>query len=68
MKEAIDPTDAKRRSRGYSGDLSPDAVSRRLDILAGLWEASRYLSGFQPAEEGVLREDEPRYCKKDKDA
>jgi hypothetical protein len=64
----IDPTVAKNRSRGFSDDLSPDAVSHRLDILAELWEASRYLSGFQPAGERVLKEDEANYREKNEDA
>ena len=60
MSEA-DADTAKRASRGFVDDLSPEAVSRRLDILAELSRAARYLSSFQPVE-GKLREPTANYA------
>lgn len=48
---------AKQASRGFSEDLSPEAVSRRLDILAELWRAARYLSEFDVVPTQKVREE-----------
>lgn len=41
------PDDAKRLSRGISNDMSPEAISRRLDIMSELFRLNSALSKAQ---------------------
>jgi hypothetical protein len=52
-----DPDDRKRRSRGISDDMSPEAIARRLELASQLYEAwlqfrgARRLGPVTPAEQ-----------------
>jgi hypothetical protein len=39
----MDPDDAKRRSRGISADMSPEAILRRIGIVSELYDVWRTL-------------------------
>ncbi len=40
--------DLKARSRGFSTDMSPDAIAKRLDIAGDLYETTAWLRRFVP--------------------
>lgn len=47
----MDPEEMKRRSRGISDDMSPDAIARRLDIVNELhrvWQTLRQARRIGP--------------------
>jgi hypothetical protein len=52
----VTPNEAKAASRGVSRDMSPEALSRRLDILVELDQVSRLLAAARP----VHRDRHPR--------
>ena len=39
----MDPREMKRRGRGISDDMSPQAIARRLDLVGELWRLWRTL-------------------------
>ncbi len=55
--------DLKQESRGFSVDMSPEAVSRRFEIVGELYEAAKWIQGFslkeESREEGFTLKEEP---------
>ncbi len=57
----MDPEEMKRRSRGISSDMSPAAITRRLEIAAELyqvWRSFRTARRIGPVIEQVVRNKE----------
>jgi len=48
----------KSRARGISNDMSPEAMSRRLDIVSELSDLCRWLATAQPVESGAKEQAE----------
>ena len=44
----MDADEAKRRSRGISTDMSPDAILRRIEIVSELYDMWRTLQQSRP--------------------
>lgn len=68
----MDPKDLKRRGRGISDDMSPDAIGKRIDIVGQLhrmWQLLRHaqrVGPVQPADHPAdqVAEPEPRGWRK----
>ncbi len=49
----MDPEELKRRGRGISDDMSPDAIGRRIDIVGQLhrmWQLLRHAQRVGPVQ------------------
>lgn len=57
MNSKESETSAKDRSRGISADMSPEAISKRLDVMDELSELAFFLAKGRPA--GRVSESEP---------
>ena len=58
----MNPEEAKKKSRGISQDMSPEAISRRLDIASQLFEFALWIEkGLKqkPATPRMQRPDAP---------
>jgi hypothetical protein len=45
--------DLKSQSRGFSADMTPEAIAKRLDIAADLHETAAWLQRFLPIPHGA---------------
>ena len=43
----------KKESRGFSVDMSPEAVARRFEIVGELYEAAKWIQSFSLKEESA---------------
>ena len=59
------PEEAKRLSRGMSSDMSPEAISKRFDILVELNDLCGYLGGAKKVAEVCRVREEPDEGKRD---
>lgn len=55
----MDPEHQKSRSRGISRDMSPEAISKRFDILVELHELAKALSRAKPLGKAEPRSSRP---------